>query len=1180
MSILKDILEKYCKYKNPDRTGLFLLDLPTGFGKTHNVFDYIYGIYDENPNKKILFITNLKKNLEPEKLRDRFKNKNMFDEKVIFVDSNVDYVLRRFVEVEKIIPDEFQDTPEFKKLKENIKFYDSFGDTSDVTKVKWKENIKEEIRKKNEPSFRYFIQSQIYKKYKKKKDRIKAIETDSLFSWLPQLYPTVLSHKKQIFFLSVDKFLVKNAPIIESSYHFTDNNFLKNALIFIDEFDASKDIFLKHIIENQLQRKIDLIGLFSQIFTSLNSFQLPEIFKKNSKKRDKKIQNLKNRIEELKAKANISEEETIELKKKQKQSQFELDIKDIIQNLINEVNNINEKYEITYLIKTKDLKQDKNFLFHDYRYHTIIGGDENFIYLRKDETENIRYIEFDKHKKDYKDRPNIIEYLSITRGFINYFKKKSAIIAENYQQIKKEQALETDYEFLFENALRTFFNALNLDSNFQDYLIDTIEQRNYKKQNKKSNFKDIEFYSKGFRYFDFEDSEQHDVQSKIYISSFDTSPEQILLNLAKNNFVVGISATAKNKSVIGNFDLEYLEKNLKPNFIEIDKEERLALQDEFAKKKKGYDNLGVKIHPKLLKSSGDIELQIENITKDEAICNKIYTEIENIDVYFQERYIRIAKAFEEFVKRDEINSMICFLNALPSNKKQNLKTKILEDFFDTIIKKHNRQSSFFKKDKYSVKNSFYILNSTNFEVKIANIKSRLSKGEKIFLISTYQTIGAGQNIQYKIPKNIETVKIFDRGNSNTKDFDAVYLDKPTNLLVNIKGEKIDEFNLAKRIFHLEMLFTNQEVFYDHLIYEIKKTFKKAFEKSYKVSFPVGSYKNLQSTDSYYNFAVKQIIQAIGRINRTNNKNQNIFVFADSQLAAIINNYDYSDKLLLKEFEELIKECQYQKTSNEDKEKLNPNIDFVNFNAYNFIKDKIKYKWILEEDIEEWKELREFVLENPTLSTEGYKKTDWGFIYIEFPQKSNRYFYSQKNDFLNVEIDFNSDIGKTISENEVYLPQLMGIDFIRKFFEKNNYAKTFVENNYIVAPIIFNNIYKGALGEVIGKLIIEDFLQIRLNELAKENFEKFDFVYKKYYIDFKFWNDSISSVSKEKLHNHIYNKIEQTGAEKAVIINILAESVYDIQTTLDGKIVEVPYLIDKQSFEIDLKIISKLKNILK
>jgi len=1181
MSILKDILIKYCEFENPNRTGLFLIDLPTGFGKTHNVFDYIHEIYAKNPEKKILFITNLKKNLEPEKLRDRFEDKSIFDEKAIFVDSNVDYVLKRFHKVEKNIPDEFQDTVEFQKLKENINFYDSFKNTSDINKVKWKENIKEEIRKKDEPNFRYLIQSQIYKKYKNKKDRLKAVETDRLFSWLPELYPTVLSYKKQIFFLSIDKFLVKNAPIIESSYHFTDNNFLKNALIFIDEFDASKDIFLKHIIDNQLHQKIDLIGLFSQIYTSLNSFQLPEKFKKNSEKRDRKIQNLKNQIEELKTKSNLSKTETTELKKKQRQAEFEIDIKEIIQNLIDEVNKINQQYEITYFIKTKDLEQDKNFLFHDYRYHTIIGGDENFIYLQKDEIENIRYIEFDKHKKDYKDKPNIIEYINITNGFINYFKKKSAIIAENYQQIKQEQANETDYDFLFENALRTFFNALNIDSIFQDYLIDTTEQINYKKQNRKPNLKDVSFYSKGFRYFDFEDSEQHDVQSKIYISSFDTTPEQILLNLAENSFIVGISATAKNKSVIGNFDLKYLEKNLKQNFVEIDTKERIKLQDEFAKKKIGYDNFGVRIHAKLLKSSGDIELQIENITKDEAISNKIYTEIEKTELYFQERYIRIAKAFEEFVKRDDIMSMLCFLNALPSNKNQTLKITILEELFDAIIKKHDKQNLFLKNEKYSVENCFYILNSTNFDEKITNIKKRLSKGEKLFLISTYQTVGAGQNIQYKIPENIETIEIFDRGNSDTKDFDAIYLDKPTNLLVNIKGEKIDEFNLAKRIFHLEMLFADQEIFYNHLIYEIKQTFKKAFEKYYKVSFPVGNYKNLQSTENYYNFAVKQVIQAIGRINRTNNKSRDIFIFADNQLADIVSNYDATDKLLLKEFEELIKECKYQITTNTDLEKIDPSIEFVNFNSYNFIKDKIISKWIFEEDIDEWKELREFVLKNPTLSSEEYNKTDWGFIYMKLPQKSNKYFYSQENDFLNVRIDFNNDIGKSISETEVYLPQLMQIDIIRKFFEQNNYAKTFTENDYIVAPIIFNNIYKGALGEVIGKLIIEEFLQIKLNELTKENFEKFDFVYKNYYIDFKFWNDTINSVSKQKLHNHIYKKIEQTNAKKALIINILAESEYDIQTTTDGKIVEVPYLIDKQNFEIDLiNIISQLKNILK
>ncbi len=48
------------------------------------------------------------------------------------------------------------------------------------------------------------------------------------------------------------------------------------------------------------------------------------------------------------------------------------------------------------------------------------------------------------------------------------------------------------------------------------------------------------------------------------------------------------------------------------------------------------------------------------------------------------------------------------------------------------------------------------------------IKSRLKDGERIFVISTYQGLGIGKNIQYKILENNREIE---------KDFDAIYLDK-------------------------------------------------------------------------------------------------------------------------------------------------------------------------------------------------------------------------------------------------------------------------------------------------------------------------------------------------------------------------------------------------------------------
>ena len=48
--------------------------------------------------------------------------------------------------------------------------------------------------------------------------------------------------------------------------------------------------------------------------------------------------------------------------------------------------------------------------------------------------------------------------------------------------------------------------------------------------------------------------------------------------------------------------------------------------------------------------------------------------------------------------------------------------------------------------------SVCFLKSDNFEQDKEELQQRLSCGEKIFVMSSYQTIGAGQNLQYKILK--------------------------------------------------------------------------------------------------------------------------------------------------------------------------------------------------------------------------------------------------------------------------------------------------------------------------------------------------------------------------------------------------------------------------------------------
>lgn len=472
---ISNLLEKYCAIANPEKTGLLLLDLPTGFGKTHETLKFIYDNYQKS-DKKIIFLTELKKNLPHDTTLKKFFEKDNrladFEKDVIFINSNVDCVLDNLISNESHIPDLIKESQEFRILKRNIVDFQNLSKKKDETFTRVAERIKTEIQKENEPTFRQFISNLFYENGKKKDERIGLLKNNKDFLWVAKVYPASLSFEKRIFFLSVDKFLVKNSPIIQKPYYFFDKDFLKNALIFIDEFDASKEVILKNIIETQLKKRVDIIGLFEQIYSSFSSLTIPKIYCKNSQKWEKR---------------------------KEKKSDLQ-DITQIIDDLKNEAIKINKEYNIDYSVKTSGLSNQKNFLFHDYQYHTIVGDKKNFIYLQQDDDEQINNIHFVEADKERKDKPSVTEFLTAIKGYINYFKGGAKLVAENYQQIKNENPNTED--FSFESALSSFLDELKLSKEQKDYLLDSIQVKQF--QNKQKNQEaepknDFSFYSNGFR---------------------------------------------------------------------------------------------------------------------------------------------------------------------------------------------------------------------------------------------------------------------------------------------------------------------------------------------------------------------------------------------------------------------------------------------------------------------------------------------------------------------------------------------------------------------------------------------------------------------------------------------------------------------------------------------------------
>lgn len=58
--------------------------------------------------------------------------------------------------------------------------------------------------------------------------------------------------------------------------------------------------------------------------------------------------------------------------------------------------------------------------------------------------------------------------------------------------------------------------------------------------------------------------------------------------------------------------------------------------------------------------------------------------------------------------------------------------------------------------------------------------------------------------------------------------------------------------------------------------------------------------------------------------------------------------------------------------------------------------------------------------------------------------------------------------------------------MKAHFEEMGYALKFEMNEYILSPVLFHNIYKGALGEVAGKFILKRELGIELSPITVPN----------------------------------------------------------------------------------------------
>lgn len=1123
------ILENFCNNTDINK-GLLLIDLPTGMGKTYSVAKYIANNY-EKIKGKIFFVTQLKKNLPEADLRKCFKEigkENEIDSVMLRVENNVDNLCNNFELVKQELYDYIGDKLLLYKIDKEIKLIKdkNISDENIFLVQQARDDLQNETEKELRDKVTAYLTFDKDGKERTKKEKIRLIKQDKAFQWIAKLYPTVETYDKKIFIMSLDKFLYRYSTIIEPSFNIYESELMKNSIIFIDEFDSTKDVVLKKIIKDGLDNQLGIIELFREICIGLDT----PVFTK------------------------ILTEESQRLKEKKRLKKSE----EILIGLRERAQKIYNKYNFKFQFKLREeYKEGTKFLFQDYITQTVINGKESRLDLEVDENNQINWLKvFDfKNKKasasESNEEQSIYSLITEVQGFLYYFQTGVGFIAHNYLDLKRERGKDI-YNISWESAIRTVLSEFGLEGRFQNYLTSNIlssaGRSNYD-WSKVEDQLDLSVYEKGFRYYQIVDNENHDTMSKLNHVAFNDSPEKFLCKLINRAKVVGISATATLPTVLANYDIGYIKKRYKNLVFELNDDDKQRLKDQFKLFIEHYDRVNI-----ICKQLGTGKsLSEEALKQYKEVASKIDSS------FLKQRLLCFAEAVEFFCNPDNnLTSFLYFSNSKGS-----------EYFVDG---ENQLRKLFYELERKHVKSAHLIIlhgGTAQFEKTKEEIGERLRNGENIFVVTTYATMGAGQNIHYEYNKRLiaNLIQINDLDyNSENKDFDAVYLETPSHVLVNTinKFESDEEF--VKFIYQMKFL----EEAGEYSPKEIKAKVKLAFIR--RVSDEGYDFVGRKEKPNYL-FAYARIAQqAIGRICRTKNKNKNIYIFYQQGLddkIKPISNY-YADRLINPEFRSFLDSCvKLSETPIYSKQYLDLQqlAATKDYRAIQY-KDRIRANWI-PENIDRWEGIRDELLKNPTI---GFiENARFPELYIELPEPNNKYYFIQHDyskEYPELPLySFNKEYGyELISEESALLHKIIKIPGVKDYFLKNAYAIHFKKGKYILSNSMIKQVYQGALGEVVGRVILKNkilsLMNLKFEDLPPNIYELFDNKIDDIYFDFKNWSGSRNPNYEEEIVK-VRKKFDKAKARNLIIVNLLKPpiNVKPYLDTLDGALLVIPFLYD-------------------
>lgn len=1114
-------------------SGLYLLDSPTGFGKTYAVKkilkEYLNGEKYQDI-KRMFFVTNLKTNLPYDELCEELTDDEK--QKCLFLKAYEDDVLENWGKYD-IAQKEIYRSEEYRNLNTDIEILNGLiqekaqlkkNGFSTSLKEKGIKSFEKKISTITEPNFRKFIK----KNYFEEKSSIEKEKFVRDNKWLRSLYPICELEEKKVIFMTTAKFFSPISVFYRMPFYMYNDSILKNSVVFIDEFDATKNVVLEQIIEHSLKLNIDAISLFTNIHYTLQNQKFPT--------------KLLDTVTDFDKHEDPDIEIDEEIKKYSSTQILELNTQ--------RFKEVYDKHNLAFLIKSYEFNDYKAFIFDDGQSVTVFN-DKSRKHLSVNQDDKDRHLKLTAIASKDKEKA-FDDLLFDIINCINYFLKGIKMLALNYYRKINQKDGKFIYKYSFEEALMTVIAAFNLNGDNRKYIESVLtDGRNIVANSK-------QFTRKGFNFTEVADSKYHDLQTIAHKFSFETTPENLVALMSEKARVIGVSATASLKTVIGNYDLDYIKKTIK-NYFEISEIDSERIKSEFKKSQEIYERVNINVN-----LIDDLNC-FDDIDKINALLPKIYkgSFLEKYlqrfagskQPYYSLMAVKLAMLYYE-ISTKEIYSFIAFQNKLPKKHDDQLDSQLLEEMFNDVATCNGFENI-----------KWFIVSSDTFDDDMTEAYELLATGKKCFVITTYQTVGSGKNIQYRIPDSRQDNVIIQDIDRYEKDFDGIYLMAPTNLTQRLDYNSDNKYrDLSKYLYQQQSLYLSKKMLNSQYRVNIVNGFKRIFYNARNIP-----YYNRNSDLCLH--SAQLAIQAMGRICRCRNKNKSIYIYSDVEL---LSRVQYVKTILEKRI--LNSEFGYYMNTEINTKRVSNIEEYSKQNKSTFTTIRSDSRTVRSSltKVKEWEELRDYVLKYPTANfvDDRYQK-----FYFKFEIANRGYSFSKDRyyNFSELIPDTRTDKNQ-VSMNDCDLPIMLAVPCVEKYFDEKQYAKYWQSKQYIMSESLYKQVYLGALGEVAGKAILEFWTGWDCEYIKDYTlYELFDFKMHNVYIDFKHWNTFQDSP--EYQISKIKRKLNKAKGEKAIIINIIKRGDHDVKISRDEDVITIPYLIDPSTNDVAHDMLERIENII-